>query len=426
MVTAFAPSYAGAFLGDCSQPVTNNAGPVATDCLRILQVGVGSATCVPECICEPKGTAPPTATDALICLQKAVGQSIALACPCSISTTTTMTPTTTTSSSTTSTMPILTDTELIVITKTAGGYAQSDLTGTWNLQLIESGPGAPSWSRGTMTIQSNGAASANLSNLDGSVDPVSLMLTLSPAGIITCQGTECPNPFQGALDAGKTVAAITFSDTDTSTALIVLTKTVGPYAQADIAGTWGFNALESGPGAPWFGRGTLTIQSNGAFSGNITESDGAVTATSGTLGLSTSGAASCSGAGCVSQFAGALDAGKTVGASTGTDAVDGSSEMDLIVKTSSSYAQTDLAGNWQLNAVVSGLQAPLWERAALTILADGTVSVGPLVDSAGLTDNLAGLVLSLSGNGVITSPTEPDLRCALDADKTVAICTTLF
>jgi hypothetical protein len=56
--------------------------PNATDCLYILQAAVFLQTCNPECICEPKGSAPPSATDALICLKAATGQSVALNCPC--------------------------------------------------------------------------------------------------------------------------------------------------------------------------------------------------------------------------------------------------------------------------------------------------------------------------------------------------------
>jgi len=277
-----------------------------------------------------------------------------------------------------------------------------------------------------VTIAANGAASGSLDNSDGTPDPLSVTLILSPSGVITCQGTDCPNSFQAALDSGRSVAGATFTDTDGSSGLIVLTKNIGRYNQIELAGTWDFNALESGPAAPWFGYGPLTIQANGAFSGNISDSDGGVTAASGMLELSGIGALTCSGSACLSQFAGTLDAGKTIGASTGTDTADASSEMDLIVKRAASYSQTDVAGTWRLNDIVSGFQAPFWERGPLTIQADGTVSAGSLVDNTGHTEDITGVVFSLAPDGVITSPTDPGLRCALDADKTVAVCTSTF
>ena len=68
--------------GDCSQPVSNGAAPVATDCLYILNVAVGLQTCSPACICAPSGTLPSKATDALLCLNASVGVPVALDCPC--------------------------------------------------------------------------------------------------------------------------------------------------------------------------------------------------------------------------------------------------------------------------------------------------------------------------------------------------------
>jgi hypothetical protein len=81
--------------GDCSQPISAGASPVASDCLFILGVAVGLQSCTPQvCICDPTGDGGTTATDALTCLRKAVGESIALMCPCN--TTTTLGTTTTT------------------------------------------------------------------------------------------------------------------------------------------------------------------------------------------------------------------------------------------------------------------------------------------------------------------------------------------
>jgi hypothetical protein len=66
----------------CAQPVSSGPAPLATDCLYILRVVVGLATCDPACVCAPKGTLPVAATDALMCLKKATGQPVVLNCPC--------------------------------------------------------------------------------------------------------------------------------------------------------------------------------------------------------------------------------------------------------------------------------------------------------------------------------------------------------
>jgi hypothetical protein len=88
----------------CGAPVSGGVLPSASDCLFILGAAVGTKTCEAECLCAPKGTLPISASDALICLQAAVGESVALDCPCgSVSTSTTSTSTSTTTSTSTST-----------------------------------------------------------------------------------------------------------------------------------------------------------------------------------------------------------------------------------------------------------------------------------------------------------------------------------
>jgi hypothetical protein len=78
-----APAVASAARGDCGQPVSNGGGPVATDCLFILQAAVGTQTCDPLCTCDLNasgGTA--NATDALACLNASVGAPGLLNCEC--------------------------------------------------------------------------------------------------------------------------------------------------------------------------------------------------------------------------------------------------------------------------------------------------------------------------------------------------------
>ncbi len=65
----------------CAQPVNPAApAPKASDCLFILRVAVGAVLCEPACVCAPTGSLPVSATDALLCLKKATGQDVALAC----------------------------------------------------------------------------------------------------------------------------------------------------------------------------------------------------------------------------------------------------------------------------------------------------------------------------------------------------------
>jgi hypothetical protein len=101
--TTFAADVVNAAVGECSQPVTNGAVPVATDCLFILNVALELETCVPRCICAPKGFLPTVAADALACLLRVIRDTVVHDCPCSGDTTsTTVTSSTSTTTITTS------------------------------------------------------------------------------------------------------------------------------------------------------------------------------------------------------------------------------------------------------------------------------------------------------------------------------------
>lgn len=106
----------------CAQPVSSGAAVTATDCLFLLNVAVGAASCNNPCECAPKGVLPTSATDALLCLSAATGQPAILQCPCEITTSTTTTSVTTTSTTTS------TDTTTTTLTTSAcqgpgeGGY----------------------------------------------------------------------------------------------------------------------------------------------------------------------------------------------------------------------------------------------------------------------------------------------------------------
>ncbi len=87
---AGSPNPASAAQGDCSQPVSSGASPVATDCLYILRTAVGLLTCDPTCICDLNASGGnPNATDSLGCLNAAVGVPNLLNCDCPTGSTTT-------------------------------------------------------------------------------------------------------------------------------------------------------------------------------------------------------------------------------------------------------------------------------------------------------------------------------------------------
>ena len=103
------------------------------------------------------------------------------------------------------------------------------------------------------------------------------------------------------------------------------------YDLTDLQGTWKVQSLASGPGAPWWERGTVTIASDGTFMAVTTQSDGGGGNPSGTLSISSDGEVTMSGN---STFLGNMDANKTVlvWTDTWTSGSPGTTEIKVLVK----------------------------------------------------------------------------------------------
>ena len=177
---------------------------------------------------------------------------------------------------------------LLFITRRAANYAQANLTGTWQLNGLVSGPSEPFWNRGPLEIAANGAVTGSLRGSDGSLESFSPNLSLSSTGAITCSG-DCDADVHGALDSGKSVAALTGSTADGSTYLTVVTQRGGSYSSSDLAGTWALSSIASGEDTPWWSRATLEVEADGDFSGTLRGSDGSTEPISGALSISDDG-----------------------------------------------------------------------------------------------------------------------------------------
>ena len=68
-----------AALGDCGQPVSTGAGPLASDALFTLRASVLLERCRPP-VCDADGNCVVSTSDALRILQKAVGEDVILNC----------------------------------------------------------------------------------------------------------------------------------------------------------------------------------------------------------------------------------------------------------------------------------------------------------------------------------------------------------
>lgn len=387
--------------GDCGQPKSLGATSTAVDALETLRTAVGQSDCggYELCQCDVDASGKVVAGDALRVLKAAVGQPVDFDCPC-------MFPTPTTS-------------ELFVMTKRQGSFATADFAGTWTLASLLSGPGSPLWSRGSISVASNGTFNGTATTSQGAGDDLSGKLALSSVGGISCV-QNCAPTMLGSMDSGKSVAAVTDTMDDGSSELMVVLERGASYSTSNLAGTWWLAMLGSKPGAPVWGRGSLEIQSNGDYQGTLRDNYGWTSDVTGSFSLASNGALTCAETvQCKADFAGSLDSGKTVAAMTQTLGT-GTTELLMLVKSALSYQQSDLAGTWFVSSLATGDAEPYWSRGVVTIGNDGTLS-GTLTDIAGMERDAGGRML-LSHEGLVSTPERPDLRCALDAGKTVLVC----
>lgn len=217
-----------------------------------------------------------------------------------------------------------------------------------------------------------------------------------------------------------TTTSTTLPEPVLTTEMFVLLKRGGTYSTSDLTGTWDINALGAGKDNSWQ-RGSLTVASDGKFTGRIEQDDGLEDDLSGRLAVSSDGVVTCP-SGCGSSFGAALDSGKSVLAATMTPE-QGNATLMVLTKRGASYSQANLTGSWRLNALVAGPGEPAWSRGAVDIAAGGTVS-GTLRESDGSLDPLA-QTWTLSGNGAITCSGSCDVGLAgnLESQKDVAALT---
>ncbi|NVN90186.1 MAG: hypothetical protein HXX11_06240 [Desulfuromonadales bacterium] len=299
-------------------------------------------------------------------------------------------------------------------------HSPGDLTGNWEVNGLES-PG-PWWSRGPITIADNGTFSGTSNGPDNSATPISGTFTIAEDGIITATSSVLTSSFRCAMENGSRFAACTGTTTENESELTLLVKKSAGYAQSDLAGAWNVNSIVSGPGAPWWSRGAVTIGPTGSFTGTLTYSDDDPEDVSGTFTLGSDGVI-------VSplvdpDFRAVLDSGKSVvvGTSTWDSGAPNSTELSVWTKKAASYSLADLAGAWQVNEL--GAPGPSWTRGVMTVAANGTFS-GTFDKSNGNTESRSG-TFSITSDGVITvlSPNLPaSTRCTMDEGKNVVVCT---
>jgi len=305
---------------------------------------------------------------------------------------------------------------------------QYTLAGNWNFNSIVSGPSAPWWERGTLTVASDGtfSGSGTESNSSSSSNTVSLSgsFSISANGIVmTLKGQ--PNTGPCWIDSSNTLMTCTQTLNDGSANLTILTLQPSLYSLSDLADTWEGNILSSGftpstgstgskGSTAFWERESETINSDGTFTGSYTKSDKSTGTLSGTLSVSTDGITCVKGCPDASNFAATVNTANTImvgtsGAVTTTStnpATTTTDDANLIILTeqNTSFTIDNLAGTtystWQGSGLASGPSAYWWENDSLTIYANGTYSFA-WNGSNGQSGTENGTV-SISSEGIIT------------------------
>ena len=298
----------------------------------------------------------------------------------------------------------------------------TDLVGTWNVNTLASGPGEPYWFRGRITVSPDGTWSGEGQDYGKPPGSVSGYFVISADGTITI---IVGNAAQCQMDAGKTVLVCTETwvqgEPGTSN-LIVLTREAPSYSSDDLTGDWELNGLASGPGAPWWKRGSVVVSPDGTATCNLIDNSGAPDMEGDTFSINTEGKItiqSTPDADC------RMDAGKYIIVCTSTWSSNGTSMLLTFVKKTDTHTMADLAGPWSVNALATGPGAPWWERGPAIIGLDGSFTAR-IEDYDGTTYNMSGGAgtFAISSGGIVTLLNNgEEFRCAMNSNNTVFICT---
>lgn len=284
---------------------------------------------------------------------------------------------------------------------TAARAQNVDFSGAWNFNSFLSGPGAPWWERGTLTVASDGTFTGTGIQSTGASAALSGSFSTPSNGIVMSLNAQSSTA-QCMTDSTYSTLTCTATLSDGSANLMVLTRQPSSPSLASLAGTWEGSVLTSNPDSSWE-RASETVNSDGTFTESYTKSDGTTGGTSGTLAISSDGAITCASGACLDpSYQSFLNTTSTVMVGTSGATASGD-EANLLVftKTPASISLTGLSGFWEVSSLASGPQGPWWQSGILYINTDGTCSLNGTASDGTVTSNQAGSV-SISSDGVIS------------------------
>lgn len=288
------------------------------------------------------------------------------------------------------------------------------LSGTLAINEMASGTDRNWWERGALLIYSDNSVSKTTLDSYGASEISSGTIVSSGGGFVIMTGgaeTEC------FCDSGNTIFHGPTSHGEAAGIFTALRK-AGEYSAPELEGAWKVNILISGPSAPWWERGALTVDSSGDFTASTADmyGDPGYLNFGGTLGLSTEGRVSMP---IFPTLEGVMDADKTVIVWTDTWS-DGSTELAVLTRQADSYSASDFEGIWRLSSLETGAVSGTANGTA-SISADGTASIEYSSSDGG--NGTVERSFQITSDGIITIDGFPDTVGGMDSGKSVMVFT---
>jgi len=307
-------------------------------------------------------------------------------------------------------------------------YSTADLGGTWYLNGIytpkNNMEGSHGYDIGTFTYKNDGNFTGVMTDEYGDSWNESGKSTVSADGDVKLWAGQGLN-ITAAMNAGKNLIIANYQDNN-ELDIDIFAKAGTNYSTADLEGTWYLRSMFTPKNQTYdnFGYdiGTFVYQSNGTFTGTMTDDQGSSWDENGTSTVNSNGSVNL-WVGQGANFTAEMNSSKDVIIANYQD--DDEYAFDVFVKKGDNYTNADLAGVWYLRGLCTkrnGLADNFsYDLGTFTYGSDGTFT-GTMKDDEGTSWNESGKS-NVSANGIVELWVGQGLNftAAMNASKDVII-----
>jgi hypothetical protein len=313
-------------------------------------------------------------------------------------------------------------------------YAPSDLQGSWNLMVFNTGPDVtagtyPGWIRENISVDANGEItfSSFLDSSSNTTPPTdTLILTINTStGAITETTNGEQDTLHGWISSDKTIFFAVSSPGNDRQIYIAVNQNGTTFSSTDISSlNFVYHTIMSGKSSDWsYGDGSIDGSQQLTVS-SCTESSGSCTTpTATTLSIDSTGIVTSS---IDSKWQGVMTPDKeTIFITQGDGTTNATTLMVMQVTGSQTYVQSDAAGTWHQGSInnASSTSSAEWDYATVSIDNSGIMTWSSWLDSTGSTTLPQSATISLSSNGTITFPSISSANGTMSVNKNMIIMT---